>query len=289
MPRDLQAYGGAVYILSNDEHEDLTAPEKLKDGPHTEIHSIPEGGGQLALIARLPSGTMRVGSQGIAFAARGQLGVLETSGGKSRSLGAIGSDTSSPVWVDNGVAVLSQDNGTCCSIVRVSLADGVKTPIGTLSGVGEAYVVSDSERQSYMASTATGETVAIDPAGKVIPVAGPKLGVVSCLGLTNTHLWWGHWPDEKMDRYVISAMPRSGGPIVDVTEFRAKGGASCAGSSTELYYTRGNGVWAVTPDATPRNVFTTNKDVANLLVANHTLFWTEETGTQWSLRTAAIP
>ena len=97
-------------------------------------------------------------------------------------------DTSSPVWLDNGVAVLVREKGNCCSIVSVSLSDGGQTPIGTLSGVGEAYVVSDPGQKTYMASTGTGETVAIDPAGKVTPIVGPTLGVVSCVTLTTTHL-----------------------------------------------------------------------------------------------------
>lgn len=287
-PRDLQVYDGTLYILSNDENEDLTAPETLKTGPHMQIHAVPEVGGEVKVVARLPSGKMQVGSRGIAFAAKGQLAVLASTGGASRNLGAIATDTSSPVWLDNGVAVLVREKGNCCSIVSVSLSDGGQTPIGTLSGVGEAYVVSDPGQKTYMASTGTGETVAIDPAGKVTPIVGPTLGVVSCVALTTTHLWWGHWPNEKDDRYVISAMPRSGGPVVDVAEFRSKDGLSCSGSATELYYGQGHDVFAVAPGGKPRKVLAAASDVEHLLVANGALFWAEDTGKQWSIRTAPI-
>lgn len=176
--------------LSNDENEDLGAAADPKGGLHMWIRSIPQAGGELANIARLPLGEVNIGPRGMAYAAKGQVAIIDRVAGSSKALGAVGDAAKSPVWGGEHIVVLAREAATNkLSLVLLSV-DGSTRSLGSIAGTGDAEAISTGD-ESFMASD-NGAMVRIDRAGSVSQIGASKLGVLSCIAATTTHLWWGH-------------------------------------------------------------------------------------------------
>jgi hypothetical protein len=287
IPFEAQVWNGLLYIEATDPNEDLAGSQVDTKGPHVVLLSVPTSGGVPTQVARIPAGDFRVGKPGTALVAKGQVAVM-ASDGSTKKLATVGEEASDPVWVDNGVVVLANvQRGTdCCDVVRVSL-DGTTTTIGKLAGIGDARIVSDGD-DSYMAEASTGETIRIDHTGAITPIGNPGGGTIACVALTAGHIWWARLADADREKFVIVAMPRSGGPPVTMVELKQPG-VDCSGSAEELFFTEDNRIMAVAPGAKPRVVVKSSaSEVRNVVVDKAKVFWAEPVGKRWSIRSANV-
>ncbi|HEY0253924.1 MAG TPA: hypothetical protein VGC41_20480, partial [Kofleriaceae bacterium] len=255
-------------------------------GPHNRLFAIPLAGGAPRDLGRMPMGEVRTGKQGIALVAKNEVALLEA--GTSKKIATLSGDGSSPVWIDDGIVVLANNvsqGNECCDLVRVSTKDGSVTPIGKLKGIGHALVAVDGT-DSFVAEVTTGETVKLDHTGTLTAMGSPGAGVYTCVAATATDLWWARLVD-KDKKIIITSMPRNGGPIASVAEL-AQTGTSCAAGRGELFYTDGNHIKAIAPGGKPRNVVDTAGAPRTLAVDGDNLYWAEDTGTKYSVRTASI-
>ncbi len=288
VPLEAQLWGTNLVVKAADPNEDLASDAVSADGAHDVLLSIPKAGGHPTELARMPAGDFRVGPRGIALVAKGQLAILRTDGGR-RNVAKIAPDAADPIWVDTGIVVIADNvinGGECCDLTLVAM-DGSTRSIGKLKGVGDARVVV-ADDESYIADAFTGETVRIDAAGNVTQIASPATGPVSCIAVTHTHVWWGHWPEKG--HFVISAMPRAGGPAAVVTDFSQTNGVDCAGGPSELFYSQGNRIMGVSPTKQPREIVKSASGDVRMIVADETtLYWAEPTTSGWSIRSTKIP
>ncbi|MFT3692114.1 MAG: hypothetical protein QM831_03170 [Kofleriaceae bacterium] len=283
-PIEVQVKAPNLIFRTNDPNEDLASDKVQETGPHDRLISIPLAGGAVQDLGRMPMGQMAVGPNDIALVAKTDVVVIEN--GKPKKIGSLPGDGKSAVWIDGAIVVLT--NGVsagrdCCDLVRMSIQDGSTSQIGKLAGIGDALTAVDGT-DSFMTEESTGETIKIGHTGAITPVATPGVGTYNCLSLTEHELWWAA---RKGDQIVISAMPRAGGSVSTVVEVAEKG-TYCAASKSELFYTDGNHIKAIATGGKPRNVVDTKGAPRTLAVDGTNLYWAEDTGKAWSIRTAPI-
>lgn len=282
VPVDVQVLPPDLVFRTSDPDEDLTSAKTLVTGPHNRLIAIPLAGGAAQVLGRMPAGEYRVGKNGIALTAKNEVAILD--GGTAKKVGTLSGDGKTVVWLDDGVVVVTNGNtGECCDLVRMSTKDGSTTSIGKLKGVGRGIVAVDGG-DSYLAEGSTGETIKIDRTGAISQIGTPGDGTYVCLGLTEKDLWWARAEDNHT---IISAMPRGGGAASTVVEIANKG-PYCATSKTELFYTDGNHIKAIATGGKPRIVVDTVGEPRTLAVNGSDLYWAEDTGKKFSIRTAPI-
>lgn len=286
-PIEAQLSTGNLIFKTTDPNEDPTSQQVLASGPHQVLYSVPLAGGSAAEVARIPIGDFRVGRNGIAIVAKGQVAVVEPDG-QARRLAAVGVDAKAPAWVDDSIVTLANNarHGVeCCDLTSVSTKDGATTVIGKLKGIGDADVaVTDDD--VFMAEVSSGETIKLEHGGKVVEVATAGDGALTCFAATRTEIWWIRWV-EKANHSVISAMARNGGTIATVAEVADKDGG-CAAASDELYYVQGKRIVSITPSGKSRIVHVTASEPRTLIVAGTKLYWTERGDKAWSLHSMPL-
>lgn len=285
IPVVMQRAGDTLIVQTSDPNDNLDVKlPKL----HSLLFAVPIQGGPPKQFARLPRGEFRVGPKGIAYVTKreAQVAVVDLAGGV-RWIASAGHEASAPVWVDDGIVVLAQDERVEHRLVRVALNDGTVTPVVQVyGGTSVGFAVADSQG-SFLATQHTGATFRITPSGDAVPMLGPT-GVLSCFALTSTHLWWASWPS-RGPKLLLIAEGRKGGIAETVVELREEGGIGCAAGSNELFYTAGTKIMAVAVGGKPRVVVSSKMDVQRLLVDADFVYWVESApGTEWSIRRAPI-
>lgn len=283
-PRDIQISSNALIINADDPSEDRATTM----GPHDVLLSVPRSGGSVTEIARLPMGDMRVGPRGIAYTSNGQLAIFDPGTGSGKKAGTLEPNARDPVWIDDGVVVLANRNpSACCTLVKVSLTDGLSTEIGKLPGIGDALVTVDGN-DTFMAEVSTGQIVRIAKTGEVSNVASVGKGALSCFAVSPTQIWWGGWPDTTSDHYTISTMARAGGPPTTIVDMLRRDGVECVAAGQELVYATGHQIVAVDAGKKSRTVVDSKADIVGVVVDSGNVYWAERVGKEWTFRSAPL-